>query len=498
MDNKKIRTRFAPSPTGFLHIGNLRTVLFEYLTAKALGGEFILRIEDTDQKREVEGAVESLINILNWVGIKFDEGPHVGGNYGPYIQTQRLDIYQKHAKELIDKGEAYYCFCTEDRLAKMREEQEAMKLPPRYDRCCRNLSKEEVEKRIAGGEKFVVRQKMPLDGEYTFHEELRGDLKFNAKDLDDHVLMKSNGVPTYQLASVVDDHLMEITHVLRGAEWLASFPKNILLYRSFGWEAPKFFHLSLIMNKEGGKLSKRQGDVAVEDFRKKGYIPEGLINFMLLLGWHPEGDNEILTLAEAEKLFKPENIGVSPAIFDIEKLDFFNGHHIRQKSLDDLVALCRPYLEENLALTTDERKKGDKFLKKVLTLSRERLKKLSDITEQSKYFFKEKLEFDPAMIIWRKSDAAGAKAALADLKVFLEGIGEGEWEVKTLEEKVMGYIKEVSEKDGPSTPLRTGDYLWPMRVALTGEKASPSPFEMAWALGKEETISKITDSISKL
>ncbi len=486
----KIRTRFAPSPTGFLHIGNLRTVLFEYLTAKSLGGEFILRIEDTDQKREVEGAVDSLISILDWVGIKFDEGPHVGGDYGPYTQTERLDIYKKYTQELIDKGEAYYCFCTEERLKQMREDQEAMKKPPRYDRCCRNLSKEEVEKRIAAGERYVVRQKMPLSEEVTFHEELRGDLKFNTEELDDHVLIKSDGIPTYHFASVVDDHLMEITHVLRGAEWLPSFPKNALLYRSFGWEMPKFFHLSLIMNKEGGKLSKRQGDVAVEDFRKKGYLKEGLINFMLLLGWHPEGDNEILTLAEAEKLFKPENIGVSPAIFDIEKLDFFNGYHIRQKSLDELVDLCRPYLESNIELTTNENKKSNEFLKKVIVLSRERLKKLSDITEQTTYFFKEKLDFDPAMVVWRKSDAAGAKTALTDLKTFLAGLSEGEWEIKTLEEKVMSYLKEGGKSNG--------DYLWPMRVSLTGEKASPSPFEMAWALGKEETISKITDSISKL
>ncbi len=512
MDNKKIRTRFAPSPTGFLHIGNLRTVLFEYLTAKSLKGDFILRIEDTDQKREVKGAVEKLIDVLDWVGIKFDEGPHVGGAYGPYIQTERLDVYKKFTQQLIDKGEAYYCFCTEERLAKMREEQEAMKKPPRYDRCCRDISIEEANKRIANGEKYVVRQKMPLSGKFTFHEELRGDLEFNAEELDDHVLIKSDGVPTYHFASVVDDHLMEITHVLRGSEWLPSFPKNALLYRSFGWEAPKFYHLSLIMNKEGGKLSKRQGDVAVEDFRKKGYLKEGLINFMLLLGWHPEGDNEIISLSEAEKLFKPENIGVSPAIFDIEKLDFFNGYHIRQKGLDELVDLCRPYLSDNLGLTSREDKKGDEFLKRVIFLSRERLKKLSEISEQTRYFFTEKLEFDPAMLVWRKSDAAGAKSALSDLKLVIEGIPEdcfsfgldelagvgsienGKAVVNPNVAKIQDIIMEYLQKNEKGT----GDYLWPMRVALTGEKASPSPFEMAWALGKEETISKITNAISKL
>lgn len=490
MPTNKIRTRFAPSPTGFLHIGSLQACLFDYLAAKSLGGEFILRIEDTDQKREVEGAVEALIKILEWVGIKSSENPLIGGKYGPYIQTQRLDIYQKYLQELLAKGEAYHCFCSEERLVKMREEQEAMKLPPRYDRCCRDLSKEEVEKRIAAGEKFVIRQKMPLTGEVVVHEELRGDLKFQAETLDDQILIKSNGVPTYHFASVVDDHCMEITHVLRGSEWLPSFPKNTLLYRSFGWEMPKVFHMPLILNKEGGKLSKRQGDVAVEDFRAKGYLPAGLLNFVVLMGWHPEGDNEILTLADMEKQFDVYKVGTSPAIFDLDKLDYFNGYHIRQMDLDELVKLCRPFLEENFALTGDENKKGDDFLKKVVALSRERLKNLKEITEQSKYFFKEKLDFDPAMLVWRKSDAAGAKAALTELKTFLEGIGEGDWEIKTLEERVIVHIKEGGKNNG--------DYLWPLRVALTGEKASPSPFEMAWALGKEETISKITDSISKL
>ena len=251
----KIRLRFAPSPTGFLHIGSLRTVLFDYLIAKTLNGKLILRVEDTDRKRQVQGAVESLIDILAWVGIKFDEGPHLGGEFGPYTQSERREIYKEHVKTLLKKGAAYRCFCTAERLTEMRERQQAEKKPPRYDRACRELTREEVEKRIKSGEKFVIRQTMPLDGEIVVYDELRGDIKFMAADLEDQVLIKSDGMPTYQFASVVDDQLMAISHVLRGDEWIPSFPKNILLYQAFGWEEPKFIHLTLTLNKEGGRLS---------------------------------------------------------------------------------------------------------------------------------------------------------------------------------------------------------------------------------------------------
>src|SRR5680860_362165 len=279
MTNDNIRLRFAPSPTGFLHIGNLRTAFFGYLIAKSLGGKFILRIEDTDQKREVAGSATSLLKILAWVGIKFDEGPGIGGEYGPYIHTARLEVYKKLANELIEQGKAYRCFCSAERLTVMRAEQEKNKKPPRYDRTCRELSAAEIEQKINAGDNFVIRQKMPLTGEVLVFDELRGEIKFAAADLDDHVLIKSNGIPTYQFASVVDDHLMEISHVTRGDEWLASFPKNILLYQAFGWTPPKFIHLPLLLNKTGGKLSKRQGDVFVEQYKDKGYLPEACLNF---------------------------------------------------------------------------------------------------------------------------------------------------------------------------------------------------------------------------
>ena len=341
-----VRTRFAPSPTGYLHIGSLRTALFAYLAAKTQNGKFILRIEDTDQKRYVAGAVEKIIEILDWVGLKFDEGPHTGGEYGPYIQSQRKEIYDEYVKTLLEKGEGYYCFCSPERLEAMRAEQTARKLPPRYDRTCRHLSKAEVDKKLKAGGQAVIRQKMPISGEVIVHDELRGDIKFKAEDLEDHVLIKSDNMPTYHFALVVDDYLMKITDVIRGEEWLPSFPKNILLYRSFGWQPPKFYHLPLTLNKGGGKLSKRQGDVAVEDYKKKGYLPEALINFSALLGWHPANDNEIFSLVDLEKEFKVEDLGTSPAVFDLEKLDYLNGYYIRHKPIDDLTLLCIPYLAE--------------------------------------------------------------------------------------------------------------------------------------------------------
>ena len=339
-----IRLRLAPSPTGFLHLGNLRTALFGYLLAKNLGGKFILRIEDTDQKREVAGAVDSLLEILAWVGLGFDEGPHLGGEYGPYIQSQRLAIYKKYSDELLVKGGAYRCWCSAERLTAMRAEQTANHQPPRYDRTCRDLSQADITIKLKNNEPFVVRQKMPLEGEVKFFDELRGEIIFKAEDLDDHVLIKSDGMPTYQFANVVDDHLMKISHVTRGDEWLPSAPKNVLLYQAFGWEVPKLIHLPLILNKTGGKLSKRQGDVYVEDYRAKGYLPEALVNFCALLGWHAKGEKEIFTLAELEKEFSLEGLGASPAVFDLEKLDFYNGHYIRQKSLNDLTKLVLPYL----------------------------------------------------------------------------------------------------------------------------------------------------------
>ncbi len=497
---KSIRVRFAPSPTGFLHIGSLRTVLFNYLLAKSLNGKLILRIEDTDQKREVKGAVDGLIKILDWVGIKFDESPDINGKFGPYIQSQRLDIYKKYSDKLLKSSKAYHCFCTPERLQKMRGDQQAKKLPPRYDRKCRELSKSEIEKKLKNKEKFVIRQKIPLTGEINVHDELRGDIKFRAEDLEDHVLIKSNGVPTYQFALVVDDYLMQISHVIRGDEWIPSFPKNILLYQAFGWTPPKFYHIPLTLNKEGGKLSKRQGDVAVEDYRAKGYLPEALINFCVLLGWHPKDDQELFTLSELEKEFKIEDMGTSPAVFDIEKLDYFNGYYIRQKPLDELVELCKPYLEKHLKKIASTGRAFVKiaanglgiteYTKKIIALEQERLKKLSEIGELTEFFFIDKLEYDTDLLVWKKMTKEQVKNNLEQVHEQLEKIPNENWTNDSIEDALISYIK-VKE-------LKVGEILWPMRVALTGRKASPGPFDVAEVLGKEESLKRINTAINKL
>jgi len=477
----KVRLRFAPSPTGFLHIGNLRSALFGYLLTKSWKGKFILRIEDTDQKREVDGAMEKLIDILSWVGIKFDEGPHTTGNYGPYIQSERSAIYKKLSEELISAKKAYRCFCSEERLTDMRLAQEARREAPRYDRLCRNLADDEINKKLARGEKFVVRQKMPLEGDVKVYDELRGEIKFKATDLDDHVLIKSDGIPTYQFANIVDDHLMEITHVTRGDEWLPSFPKNVLLYEAFGWTPPKFIHLPLILNKTGGKLSKRQGDVFVEQYRDKGYLPEAIINFCALLGWHGKDNKEIYTLQELEKAFSLDGLGASPAIFDPEKLDYYDAYYIRQKSLNELTSLCIPYLEASGHKIKDQQK-----IQNFISLARERMKKLEDVTELTSFLFG-LAHYEKELLIWKKLDFNTIKNNLREITKQLQLIKEPDWQTAHLEKTIINWLKENNKNNG--------DYLWPLRVALSGLKNSPGPFEIAWAIGKEEALLRIEKAL---
>ncbi|PLX27943.1 glutamate--tRNA ligase [Candidatus Parcubacteria bacterium] len=491
---KKVRTRFAPSPTGYLHIGSLRTILFAYLISKSQDGDFLLRIEDTDQKRYVKGSVEKLIEILNWLGIKYDEGPEIGGDYGPYIQSERQDIYDKYIKKLLEKGEAYHCFCSAERLTELREAQQKDKLPPRYDRACRGLSREKVEKRIQAGEKYTIRQKMPLEGEIKVHDELRGDIIFKAAELEDHVLIKSNGIPTYQFASVVDDHLMEISHVTRAEEWIPSFPKNVLLYKAFNWEIPKFIHLPVVLNKGGGKLSKRQGDVTVEDFKNKGYLRQALINFNVLLGWSPydkdkknDKNVEILSLDEVTQIFDYKKINTSPAVFDQDKLDFFNAHYIKALNDDDLLKNCLPYLKTYLEEKNINIKNFDKnFLLKVVRVEKERMKKLSEIGEMTEFFFLDKLELDKEMLAWKKITKDDAQVNLKKLIVVLEKISENDWNKEHLETTIIEYLK--------TNEYKIGEYLWPMRVSLCARKNSPGPFEIAEILGKNKSINRIKEA----
>ena len=477
----KIRLRFAPSPTGFLHLGNLRSALFGYLLSKSWKGKFILRLEDTDQKREVEGALEKLLDILSWVGVKFNEGPHTTGDYGPYVQTERIQIYQKYIDQLIKEKTAYRCFCSEERVTDMRLAQEARKEAPRYDRLCRNLSEAEINDKLSAGENFVIRQAIPLEGEITVHDEIRGDIKFKISDLDDQVLIKSDGIPTYHFANIVDDHLMKISHVTRGDEWLPSFPKNILLFKAFDWTPPKYIHLPLILNKSGGKLSKRQGDVFVEQYRDKGYLPEAIINFCALLGWHGKNDKEIYSLSELEKEFSLEGIGASPAVFDIEKLDYYNGYYIRQKSISELAELCRPYLE-----AAGHTIKDQTSLENFIALAQDRMKKIEDVVELTSFLFNIP-HYEKDLLCWKTLSLENAKNNLAALALELEKISEDKWNKENLETTILSWIKSNEQKNG--------DYLWPLRVSLTGLKNSPGPFEVASTLGKKESLHRLEKAL---
>ena len=379
-----IRTRFAPSPTGFLHVGGLRTALYSFLFAKKNHGQFVLRIEDTDQSRLVEQATNKLIAALNWAGLTYDEGPQVGGDFGPYIQSERLAIYQNHIQQLIIQEQAYYCFCSPERLEQVRARKIAAKLPPAYDRTCRNLDRNNVNEKISAGEKFVIRMKVPLTGESIFTDLVRGTVKIDYKNIDDQVLLKSDGFPTYHLAVVVDDHLMQISHVIRGEEWLSSTPKHLLLYNYFGWQAPIFAHIPLLLNPDKSKLSKRQGDVAVEDYIKLGYTKEALVNFIALLGWNPGDNREIFNLDELVQEFSLERVGKSGAIFNIEKLRWLNHKWLTSYAPAKLRELVLPFLSKTYPQAQDLK---PEILDKLLKLIQKELITLADSPNLVAFYF---------------------------------------------------------------------------------------------------------------
>ncbi|MBI5732269.1 MAG: glutamate--tRNA ligase, partial [Candidatus Magasanikbacteria bacterium] len=388
----KIRVRFAPSPTGYLHIGSLRTALFNYLFARQKGGDFILRIEDTDQTRYVAGAVEQLIAALNQMGLAYDEGPILKngkitekGDWGPYFQSQRTAFYQKYADKLIESGRAYYCFCAAERLEKLRQTQQLNKQPTIYDGSCRRLSAADCQKKIRDKVPYVIRLKVPKKGKTKFHDLIRGEVEFENKLIDDQIILKSDGFPTYHLANVVDDCLMKISHVIRGEEWLPSMPKHILLYQAFGWEPPRFAHLPLLLNPDKSKLSKRQGDVAVEDYLKKGYLPEALLNFVALLGWNPGTEREIFNLKELVEIFDLARVQKAGAIFNLQKLDWLNAQFIKKKTLKELVKISLPFLKKAGLI----KKSGEEMekIEKIAVLERARLNRLSDLPELAKFFF---------------------------------------------------------------------------------------------------------------
>lgn len=485
MNTENIRTRFAPSPTGFMHIGNLRTALYTYIIAKKYGGKFILRIEDTDQGRYVEGATDVIYNTLRSCGLNWDEGPDIGGPVGPYIQSERMGIFKEYAEKLVETGHAYYCFCTKERMDKVHEEQQAKGITPTYDRHCRDLPKEEVDKLLAAGTPYVIRQKVPLEGTTTFHDELYGDITVPNADLDDQILLKADGMPTYNFANVVDDHLMEITHVVRGNEYLSSAPKYNLLYEAFGWEVPTYIHVEHIMRDATHKLSKRDGDAYFGDFTDKGYYIPAILNYIALLGWAPKGEQEIFTLDELVKEFDISGISKSPAIFDPVKMTAINAEWLRRISHEEFKELALPYIRQTC-------KREDIDLDVLVKVLQPRTELLSDIPEKVD-FIDELREYDNELFFNKKmkTNAETALPALEAALPVLESIGEANWTEETIHAAVFAEIEKLGVKNGW--------VLLPMRAALSGKAMTPGGgIELAAILGRNDTIARIKKALDQL
>jgi nondiscriminating glutamyl-tRNA synthetase len=495
---KSIRVRFAPSPTGPLHIGGSRTALFNYLFAKKNNGKFILRIEDTDLERSEQKWTDQIIKELKWLEIEWDEGPDIGGEFGPYKQTQRLDTYEKYLEKLLREDKAYYCYCTEEELEDKRQEQMSRGLAPKYDGKCAHLSKQEIEKNIADGKKSVIRFRVE-NKKVKFHDLIRSDIEFDSNLLGDIVIAKNIKTPLYHFAVVVDDFEMQISHVIRGEEHLPNTPRQILIQEALGFYKPIYAHLPLMLNTNRSKLSKRQGDVAVSDYHRQGYLPEALVNFMALLGWNPGTEKEIFSLGQLTKEFSIEKVQKAGAIFNLERLDFINGLYIREKSLEKLTELCVPYLVD--AKLIEEKNDGyvdgagDQVtilhLQKVIGVSKTRMKKLSEIVEFSDFFFKDVLTYDKSLLQWQKMTDGELVDSLSTSEKVLSGIDK--WNLENLEKELLPACTKFNiEKNYPEK--NKGYLLWPLRVALSGKSFSPGPFEIAEILGKEKTLKRIAEA----
>ena len=478
------RVRFAPSPTGYLHVGGARTALFNFLFARHHQGKFILRIEDTDQKRYQPEALAEIFTSLKWLGLQWDEGPEVGGPYGPYFQSQRTALYREHAARLLAAGKAYRCFCSEERLAGLRDEQEKAKMlhGSGYDRHCRGLGAAEVERLLAAQAPHVVRLKVPDDRPVSFHDLIRGDITYESSQLDDLVLLKSDGFPTYHLANVVDDHLMAITHVLRGDEWIASTPKHILIYEAFAWAPPVFAHMPVILAADGGKLSKRRGAASVLDYQSAGILPEALVNFLALLGWAPGDDREIMALDELVAAFTLERVQAKSAVFDQTKLEWMNGQYLQSRSVESLLPEVRDAWA-GLGLPPPALADGD-FAKKVIALFRERSKKVAEIAERSVYFFRDPGEYE----------AQAAKKYFKDETLpLLDALRAG---LATLEpfshEAMESLFRRLAEEKG----LSAGKLIHPARLAVSGVSFGPGLFEMLEVLGRETVRRRLQNAMN--
>lgn len=474
-----IRTRFAPSPTGYMHIGNLRTALYEYLIAKKENGKFILRIEDTDQERFVDGATDVIYKTLKMAGITHDEGPDIGGEYGPYIQSQRKNNYIDYAKQLVEKGEAYYCFCDKERLDSLKGENE--KDIAKYDRHCLHLSKEEIEKKLNEKVPFVIRQKIK-EGKTTFKDEVYGEITIENDEMEDQILIKSDGLPTYNFANVIDDHLMNITHVIRGSEYLTSTPKYNLLYDAFGWEVPTYIHVPPVMKNKSEKLSKRNGDASFQDLIEKGYLPEAIVNYIALLGWSPSDNTEIFTLDELIKAFDIKGLSKSPAIFDTDKLTWLNGEYIKKMDFERFFELAKPVLKKAITKSYD--------LRKIAEHIKTRIGTINEITNMVD-FIEELPEYSTELYIHKKmkTDEENSLVVLNNILPIFEELKN--WDNDSIYSAMMELVSNMEVKNGV--------VLWPIRTALSGKASSPcGASEMAELFGKEETLNRIRKGIEKL
>ena len=479
-----VRVRFAPSPTGYLHVGGLRTALYNFLFARKNNGKFILRIEDTDRNRYMEGAVENLIASLKWCGLDYDEGPYHGGIYGPYIQSHRLAIYSMHALELVKSGKAYYCFCTPQRLEALRLEQQRQKLPQaKYDKHCLSLSKSELADNLDEKLPYVIRLNVEAGRKIIFDDLIRGSVEFDSNNVDDQVLIKSDGYPTYHLANVVDDHLMEISHVIRGEEWLSSTPKHILLYEFFGWDKPFFAHLPLLLNPDRSKLSKRQGDVAVEDYRDKGFLKEALVNFVALLGWNAGDDQEFYQMDQLIEKFSIERVNKPGAIFDLEKLNWLNAEHLRKKSNAELLTLLRSELKDSAFL---EKNYTDRYLTGIITAMKERVSFVKEFITSCPYFYEAPEEYEQSAVL--KNWEPDTPQHLGKLKEYFNLLSD-----PTREDFENALVKLSVELNVGKSRL-----IHPLRLAVSGQSTGPGMFDLLFILGKDEVIKRIDKALQKL
>ena len=480
-----VRTRFAPSPTGYMHVGNLRTALYAYLTAKSMGGKMILRIEDTDQERQVEGAVDIIYNTMRDTGLLWDEGPDIGGPVGPYVQSERQasGIYLEYANKLVELGAAYYCFCDKERLEEVRELQKASGIAPQYDRHCRNLTPEEVQAKLDAGEPYVIRQKVPLEGTTTFDDVVYGSITVENSTLDDQILLKADGFPTYNFANVVDDHLMGITHVIRGSEYLSSAPKYNLLYEAFGWEIPIYMHCPPVMKDATHKLSKRNGDASYQDLVAQGYLKEAILNYILLLGWSPKGEKEVFSLPEMIEAFDIHGISKSPAIFDTVKLRFLNGEYIRALTPEQFHDMALPWIRKGV-------KREDVDTKLIASLLQPRCEVLGDIPEQLD-FIDELPDYSTDLYVSKKmkTNEETSLEILRQILPVMEAMDDFS------DEAVHTAMFDLIAKLG----VKNGYLLWPLRIALSGKQFTPGGgVEIAAILGKEESLKRLKKGIEKL